>query len=106
MVSRARGDHAAAERRGGQVRHLVVGAADLEGEHGLQVLALEPDLVAEPRRQLRGRNQRGLDGHVVDARGQDALQVVDGHHDMGCSFNKPIAPCIVRRDRRIDSRWA
>ncbi|MEJ9100747.1 bifunctional ornithine acetyltransferase/N-acetylglutamate synthase, partial [Pseudomonas aeruginosa] len=31
----------------GELRDLVVGAADLEGKHRLQVLALEQDLVAE-----------------------------------------------------------
>jgi len=39
------------------------------------LLALEQHLVAEPRRQPRRRLERRLDRDVVDARGQDLLQV-------------------------------
>ena len=40
-------DHAAARDLLGQVRDAVVGAAQLEGKHRLQVLALEPHVVAD-----------------------------------------------------------
>ena len=68
-----------ARSAGVQVRHLVVGAAQLEREDGLLVLALQQDAVAEPPRQRRRELERRLDRHVVDLRGQDLLQVVDGH---------------------------
>ncbi len=62
--------------QGGRVQpgHHGVGAAQLEGEHRLQVLALEPDPAAQGRRQeprlLQGRGDR----HVVDRGGEDALE--------------------------------
>ena len=62
-----------------QMRHLVVRAAQLEREHRLLVLALQQDAVAEPARQRRRELERRLDRDVVDLRGQDLLQVVDGH---------------------------
>ena len=46
--------HAAACRELGQMRDAVVGSAQLEGEHGLQVLALKQHLVAEPPREPGG----------------------------------------------------
>ncbi len=79
MVTRRGGDHAAGELFGRQLRQLVVGAANLEGEHRLQILALEQNLVAEPLGKLAGGLQRGFDGHVVDARGEDLLDVLFEH---------------------------
>ena len=78
---------------GRQVDHLVVGAAQLEAEHRLQILALEQDLRPEPRRQLGRRIERRLDGHVVDAGVQDATEVRFGGH----------APTI-RAERPTDER--
>jgi hypothetical protein len=54
---------------------LVVGAAQLEREHRLQILALEQDAVAEARRQLRRLVDGRLDRDIVDARLEDALDV-------------------------------
>ena len=68
-------DDAARERVGRQPDHLVVGAAQLEAEHRLGVLALEEDVVAEARRERRRSVERRLDGDVVDPRGEDLLQV-------------------------------
>ena len=52
----------------GQRRELVAGAADLEREDRLKVLALEPHLAAEPGGELRCEFQRRFARHVVDAR--------------------------------------
>src|SRR6266540_3635905 len=62
-----------------QMRHLVVGAAQLEREHRLLILALEQHAVAEPPRQVRRELERRLDRDVVDLRGQDLLQIIDRH---------------------------
>jgi hypothetical protein len=55
-------DHAAFQLLGRQVRHLVVGAAQLEAEHRLLVFALEQHLVvqalAQVARQAPGRTPR------------------------------------------------
>ena len=71
MVAGARGDHAAGALRGAEVRDPVVGAAQLEAEDRLQVLALEVHAVAQPRRQPRRGLERRFAGDVVDAAGQD-----------------------------------
>jgi hypothetical protein len=63
---------------GREVRHLVVGAAQLEAAHRLLVLALEQHLVVQAPAQVARGLQGGLDGHVVDAGGEDLLQVVGG----------------------------
>jgi len=75
MVAGAGRDHAALERGRRQVRHLVVRAAQLEREHRLQVLALEQQRVAEALRQAGRALERRFDGHVVDARLEDAFDV-------------------------------
>ena len=72
-----------ARSRRRQVRHLVVRAAQLEREHRLLVLALQQHAVAEPARQRRRELERRLDRDVVDLRGQDLLQIVDGHGERG-----------------------
>lgn len=59
----------------GQARHHVVRAADLEGEDGLQVLALEPDLAAQPLGQVGGVGQGSL------------LEVERGRVDLGWGFS-------------------
>ncbi len=81
VVAGAGRDHAAAERGRRQVDHLVVGAAQLEAEDRLQILALEQDLGAETRRQQRRDVERRLDGDVVDAGVEDPLQVRVGRHE-------------------------
>jgi hypothetical protein len=79
MVAGRGADHAALELLRRQVRHLVVGAAQLEAEHALHVFALEVNAVAHALGQGRGQFERGFLGHVVDARGQDFLEVVGSH---------------------------
>ena len=76
-------DHAALGRGFRQMRNLVVGAANLEGEDRLQIFALEEHCVAEAATQPRGRLQRRFDGHVIDASLQDALKIVVGHRSEG-----------------------
>ena len=74
MVAGAGGDDAARPLLVGQVRDLVVGAAQLEAEDRLQVLALEQHLVAETLGQPRRRVERRLARHVVDAAGQHVVE--------------------------------
>ena len=74
VVAGAGRDHAAGLLRLAQVGDLVVGAAQLEAEHRLRVLALQQHALAEPLRQLgRGVEPRLL-GHVVDAARQDVVE--------------------------------
>ena len=70
-------DHALLQLLGCQLRHLVIGAAQLEAEHRLLVLAFEQHLVVQAPAQCARRLQVGLDGHVVHARREDFLQVVE-----------------------------
>jgi hypothetical protein len=60
------------------MRDLVIGAAQLEGEHRLQIFALEQDPVAQSTRQPGCYLQRRLYGDVVDARLEYALQIIVG----------------------------
>ena len=84
VVAGADGDHAARALGLGQVRDAVVGAAQLEAEDRLQVLALEQDRAAQPARQARRRVERRLPADVVDAAGQDQPQhAVDGGNGSG-----------------------
>jgi len=50
------------------VDHLVVGATQLEAEHGLLVLALEQHLVVQAAAQALGGLQRRLHRDVVNPR--------------------------------------
>ena len=76
VIAGAGGDDAAAALRLVEVRHPVVGAAQLEAEDRLHVLALEQHRAAEPGRQARRRFERRLVGDVVDAAGQDRPQQI------------------------------
>jgi hypothetical protein len=76
MVAGRRTDHTLFQLFRLQVRHLVVGAAQLEAEHRLLVLAFQQHPVVQAAAQvLRGFKGR-LDGHVINARGQNFLQIV------------------------------
>ncbi len=81
VVARRGGDHAARQFLGAQLGQLVVGPANLEGEHRLQVFALEQDLVAQALAQLPGTVQGRFDGDIVDARGEDLLDVLFEHRE-------------------------
>ena len=76
-------DHAAGQLLGRQVRHLVVGAAQLEAEDRLLVFALEQHRVAQPLAEVARPLQRRLDRHVVHPRIEDAGQVVGRGEGMG-----------------------
>ena len=79
VVTSARRDHAFFELVLRQMRHLVVGAADLEAEDRLQVFAFEKNFVAQPARKLLGRLKRRLARDIVDATRQNrSEQIVDG----------------------------
>src|SRR6056297_2435212 len=79
MVASGCRHHPAAALRLAQPVHFVVGPAQLEGEHGLQVLTLEPDPVAQPGRQQCGFVYRCLARHVVHAGIEDALDIAMRH---------------------------
>ena len=79
MVAGRRRDHPARQLLGRQMRHLVVGAAQLEREHVLHILAFEQQAVAQPCGQQGRLFERGFARNVVDLRGQDAFQVLGGH---------------------------
>jgi len=79
MIAGRSADYSALRDRRRQMGNLVVRAAQLEREHRLQVFALEQDLIAQSTRQPRRGIQRRLDGDVVDARLEYALQVIIGH---------------------------
>ena len=66
-----------ARTSGRQPDDLVVGAAQLEREHGLQILALEEGPRTPSRCDMRGIEiERALDGDVVDARAEDLLGII------------------------------
>ncbi len=71
MVAGAGGDHPTGLLAGRKAGQLGIGAADLEGEHRLQVFALEQHLAAQPFGQRPRRLQRRLDGYVVDGGFED-----------------------------------
>jgi hypothetical protein len=79
VIARRGRDHAPRQFFRAQLRQFVVRAANLEGEDWLQVFALEQDLVAEPLGQLASTLQRGFHGNVVNAGGEDFLDVLFEH---------------------------
>ena len=79
VVAGRRADHPAARGFVVEARDLVVGTAQLEGKDGLQVLALEQDVVAEPAAQAARGLQRRLDRDVVDSGLEDPFDVAFLH---------------------------
>ncbi len=73
MVARRGSDHALGQLCRGQLRHLVVRPAQLEGKHRLHVLALQQNAVAATHRQIRSHVQRGFHRHVIYPCVQNAL---------------------------------
>jgi hypothetical protein len=61
---------------GRQIGHLVIGAAQLEAEHGLLVLALQKHFVVQAAAEVLGNVQIRLHGHVIDACIEDASQII------------------------------
>jgi hypothetical protein len=76
VVAGGRADHAARQRLRVEPGDAVVGAAQLERVHGLEVLALEAHGTAEPGGEPRQRVEGRLHRHVVDAGGEHALDEV------------------------------
>ena len=74
VVAGAGGDDAAGPFLLAQVRDLVVGAAQLEAEDRLQILALEEHLVRQAPREARREVERRLARHVVDAALEDVVE--------------------------------
>ena len=76
VVARRSANHALFELRRAQVRHLVIGSAQLEAKYGLLVLALQKHGVFEPQTQVFGGLEIGLYGHVVHPCRQNLFEVV------------------------------
>jgi len=74
VIPGAGGDDAARTLTIREVRDFVVRAAKLEAEDGLQVFALEQDLVAETLRKPRRRVERGLARNIVNAARQYVVE--------------------------------
>lgn len=56
--------------------HLVVGPAHLEAEHGLEVLTLHEDLVAQPVGQVDGAGERSHLDDIVNPRCENESQIL------------------------------
>jgi hypothetical protein len=65
VVARGCADDAARGHRRRELCHLVVGAANFERKHRLEVFPLEENAIVQAARQARRRIQRGFDGNVV-----------------------------------------
>ncbi len=76
MIAGRGADDAAlrADRR--QLRDLVVGAANFERKHRLQVFTFEQDAIVQTARQPRCGLQRRLDGDIVDFCLKDPIYVI------------------------------
>ncbi|MNZ76598.1 hypothetical protein D3C78_951110 [compost metagenome] len=98
MVAGRCGDYATGQFLSTELGQLVIGTANLEGEHRLQVFTLEQDVVAQTLAQLAGGLQRSFDGNVVNARGEDLLDVLFEHREsiterLGGVCESTPAPC-------------
>ena len=69
VVAGTRGDHAAVELLLGELRDLVVRAAQLVRAGALHVLGLEPHAVAGRRREVRALHELGLERDLLDLLG-------------------------------------
>ncbi len=92
VVPGTRRDHAAGPLVRGHVHETVVGAADLERVHRLEILALEVELATGGRGKLRGTRERRLNGDVIHPCEQYVSDIV--HHRSGTP------------ERRVESRMA
>ncbi len=66
MVAGRRRYHTTGSLLVGQLRQLVIGTANLEGEHRLQIFALEQDSVAQSLGEKGRRVHRGFHRHIVN----------------------------------------
>ncbi len=79
VIARRSGDHAPRAFLVGQVRNLVVGAANLEREHRLQVFTLHPYRIAQSLTEARRGFQGRLARDFIHARVEDHFQIIVGH---------------------------
>jgi hypothetical protein len=80
--------------------HLVVGAAQLEGENGKQIFSLEQDLAFESIAEIDGVSQGSLRYDIVDLCGRDESNILRHRLDMVlCSW-----PSSVGSEPRIEQR--
>ncbi len=75
MVARRSGDHATGALFIAQLYQLVVGTADLEGEHRLQVFALEQHGIVQPLGEKVGPMDGCFHRHIVDRGTENLLYV-------------------------------
>ena len=75
VIASRGGNNAPAQFFLGKVRHLVVGASDLEGKNRLEVFALEQNIIAGAARKTDRLVQGGFYRHVVHAAQKDTVQV-------------------------------
>lgn len=103
MVARRRSDHATGTLFVSQLGEFVVGAANLEREHWLQIFALEPDVIAQPLGELASVLQRGFYGNVINARGEDLLTYCSsiGKHHWRLGGTNESNPAFSRTTTRI-----
>ncbi len=87
VIAGAGGDDTARPLPVRQMRNLVVGAAQLEAEDRLQVLALEQDFVVETLGQAWRLVERRLPRHVVDATGEHVAKKLG---EFGGDEHRPI----------------
>ena len=91
VVAGGRADHAAGALLVAEAGQLVVGATQLEGEHRLQILALEQHAVADASGDQRGRMDGRFQRHVVDAGLENPFYVLIKHRRHGRSARvKPL----------------
>ncbi len=117
VVARRGANHPALQRLRRQLRHLVVGAPQLEREDALHVLALQQHGIVEPGRKVRRLFQRRFLRHVIDASSEDLLEIV-GHVGLcwdtpsgggrcgilSCALSTPIFSLTPTRENRISRR--
>ena len=87
MVACRRTNHAFLQLLTAQMRHLVVGAAQLEAEHRLLVFALQEHFVVQAARQGLGGRQIRLHRHIVDARIENFGEIVRRSERFFCCFD-------------------
>jgi hypothetical protein len=82
-----------------ELRHLVVGAAQLEGKNRLAVFALQVHPVRQALRKVLGQGQLGLYRHIVYLRSEDFLQVMLQVQAFASGFRRGLR-------RHGGNRWA
>lgn len=81
--------------------HLVVSAAQLEAEHGLQVFSFQEDVAFQAIAEVDGVCEWCFDGGFVDARCEDESQVLRAE-----DLAKTILLILLRVLTHPDTRWA